>query len=108
MMLVIDTQYMENYGAHDWDGIGKCPEFWKMKGGYQYKILGAPSDADPYEIAKLCNIEYDDIGSKEYVIGYHWESDDWLSVFEREQLEYEGKILHPEPTLYYTNIVESV
>ena len=25
MMLVIDTQYMENYGAHDWDGEGECP-----------------------------------------------------------------------------------
>ena len=25
-------QYAENYGAHDWDGEGQCPQYWKMKG----------------------------------------------------------------------------
>ncbi len=27
-------QYMENYGAHDWDGKGECPQRWKSKGGH--------------------------------------------------------------------------
>ncbi len=26
-------QYKENYGAHDWDGLGLCPQYWKNKGG---------------------------------------------------------------------------
>ena len=43
MMLVIRTQYMENYGAHNWDGTGECPQYWKMKGGYDYKILNVIS-----------------------------------------------------------------
>jgi len=33
MKLVVYTQYLENYGAHDWDGKGLCPSRWKHKGG---------------------------------------------------------------------------
>ena len=40
MMLVIDTQYCENYGAHGWDGEGECPQHWKFKGGSHYKKIG--------------------------------------------------------------------
>ena len=42
MMLVIHTQYQENYGAHDWDGKGVCPQYWKFKDGTEYKITGVP------------------------------------------------------------------
>ena len=38
LKLVIDTQYKENYGAHDWDGTGECPQYWKFKGGSSYLI----------------------------------------------------------------------
>ena len=31
MKLHITCQYMENYGAHDWDGQGECPQHWKFK-----------------------------------------------------------------------------
>ena len=34
MKLVIQTQVKENYGAHDWDGEGSCPQYWKFKGGH--------------------------------------------------------------------------
>lgn len=34
--LVIHTQSWENYGAHDWDGQGECPQCWKAKGGDTY------------------------------------------------------------------------
>ena len=33
MKLRIHTQHYENYGAHDWDGEGECPQYWKAKGG---------------------------------------------------------------------------
>lgn len=33
MQLLITTQIQENYGAHDWDGEGACPQYWKFKGG---------------------------------------------------------------------------
>ena len=36
MKAIIQTQHMENYGAHDWDGEGECPQYWKPKGGNTY------------------------------------------------------------------------
>ena len=38
MKLVIHTQFKENYGAHDWDGKGECPQYWKFKGGSTYVV----------------------------------------------------------------------
>lgn len=38
MKLIIQTQYEENYGAHSWDGEGKCPQYWKYKGGATYIV----------------------------------------------------------------------
>ena len=35
---ILNTQYCENYGAHDWDGTGECPQYWKNKGGSEYII----------------------------------------------------------------------
>jgi hypothetical protein len=40
MKLVIHTQIKENYGAHDWDGQGECPQYWKFKGGNTYVVEG--------------------------------------------------------------------
>jgi len=36
--LKIHSQYYENYGAHDWDGNGNCPQGWKPKGGHTFEI----------------------------------------------------------------------
>ena len=38
MAVHIMTQCRENYGAHDWDGVGQCPQYWKNKGGDDYVI----------------------------------------------------------------------
>lgn len=38
MKLAIYTQIRENYGAHDWDGEGECPQYWKAKGGHVYVV----------------------------------------------------------------------
>jgi hypothetical protein len=38
MKIVITTQIRENYGAHDWDGQGTCPQRWKCKGGNTYVV----------------------------------------------------------------------
>jgi hypothetical protein len=31
VQIAITGDYMENYGAHDWDGQGECPQYWKCK-----------------------------------------------------------------------------
>ena len=47
--LVIQTQHKENYGAHDWDGKGECPQYWKFKGGSTYFVM----DLTDSQVAKI-------------------------------------------------------
>jgi hypothetical protein len=49
MKIVVETQYRENYGAHDWDGQGECPQHWKMKGGNTYFVDCTLSEAQSTE-----------------------------------------------------------
>lgn len=100
MKLYITCQYMENYGAHDWDGQGECPQYWKMKGGEDYFFPLGPHGRSEEALAELVeyfrkDVEWDDIGSRQYIINYTVVADDYMTQFERDQLEYEGKITYP-------------
>lgn len=44
IIVVISTQFLENYGAHDWDGRGECPQHWKPKGGDTYFVNASAAD----------------------------------------------------------------
>lgn len=104
MKLHIQTQIQENYGAHDWDGEGTCPQYWKFKGGNDYMYpLGANGRSDE-AVAELVSyfrkqVETDDIGYREYIIGYGVVADDFLTDFERSQMEFDGKIYFPAKVL---------
>ena len=104
MMLVIRTQYMENYGAHDWDGTGQCPQYWKMKGGSEYKITNVPLNIDYQEVVSMANVETDNEYCREYILDWSIESDDYLSWFEKSQLEYDGEITCKEPIIEYSEL----
>jgi hypothetical protein len=104
MMLVIRTQYMENYGAHDWDGTGQCPQYWKMKGGSEYKITDIPLNIDYQEVVSMANVETDNEYCREYILDWSMESDDYLSWFEKSQLEYDGEITSKEPVIEYSEL----
>jgi hypothetical protein len=106
MILVIDTQYMENYGAHDWDGQGSCPQYWKMKGGEEYMVTGIPNNCDVALVLRMLGqeVEWSDHGSRSYVLGTHFESDGYLSEFERSQQEYDGQITFAAPRIAYTDL----
>lgn len=72
MKLVIQTQYRENYGAHDWDGKHACPQYWKNKGGDTFFIdVSIEQAQDPafYEAVDAC-IEHDSDYIHEYVINH--------------------------------------
>ena len=103
MKLHIITQYMENYGAHDWDGEGECPQRWKMKGGEDYFILNVNSDAEAdAAVAQVRgDIEWNDIGSRQYIIGYGLVANEYMTEFEVSQLEYDGKITCPAKVLEF-------
>lgn len=107
MMLVIETQCYENYAWNEDGSIGTGPDaYWKAKGGRFYKILGVPSDVDLDEVVSLVrdNIEYSNDYTQQTIIGYGLESDDWMSWFERSQLEYDGSIEFAEPTIEYSDL----
>ena len=97
MKLLITTQIQENYGAHDWDGQGECPQYWKFKGGsdYSYALGSSLRNAETLnEIVEYFRkqIECNNEGFREYIIGFDVVADDYLTDFERSQLEYDGSI----------------
>lgn len=99
MKLMITTQVQENYGAHDWDGTGTCPQYWKFKGGSDYFYNLGPVMRNAEALAELVHVlsqqvECDNVGFREYVIGWSVEADDYLTDFERSQLEYDGEIVY--------------
>ena len=98
-MLVIDTQYKENYGSEE-------QPYWKFKGGSSYKVLGIPSNIDNAEVVELVRreVEHFDVFTEEYILGWTVQSDDWMSDFEKSQLEYEGEITYHEPTIDYAEL----
>jgi hypothetical protein len=104
MKLHITCQYMENYGAHDWDGNGECPQRWKFKGGEDFFYpLGTAGRSDE-AIAELVNyfrpeVEWSDVGSRQYIVGYGIVADDFMTDFERSQLEFDGSIAYPAKIL---------
>ena len=106
-MLVIATQIHENYGAHDWDGTGECPQYWKAKGGHEYKITNIPLNVDLAEIVALANVESDDHYFRESIIDWTVEADDYMSWYEKSQLEFDGEVEYPEPEVDYNDLNRS-
>jgi hypothetical protein len=104
MKLVIRTQFMENYGAHDWDGEGECPQYWKMKGGSEYMIENVPLNIDYAAVVEMAEVEKNNEYVREYILDWSLESDDYMSWFEKSQLEYDGKISCKEPRIDYDEI----
>ena len=98
MKLLITTQLYENYGAHDWDGKGSCPSYWKAKGGNDYVIKdfrGGDEAATRMVMAVRERIEESSDYYQETIIGWELVEDSYLTDFERSQLEYEGEIKYP-------------
>ena len=94
--IVLWTQVYENYAWNEDGSLGKGDDaYWKAKGGSEYVV----KNVDVNRAAEIATwaagqIEQDNDAFREYVI--HWEivEDDYLTEFERDQLEYEGKITY--------------
>ena len=111
MKLVITTQVRENYGAHDWDGTGICPQYWKFKGGSEYTVDNIEHFVtidDDFFAKNIKSVVYDYIAQKitqdsdyyeESILNYSIEDNDYMSEFEKSQLEYEGSIRFYEPRI---------
>ena len=91
--LLITTQVYENYGAHDWDGVGTCPQYWKAKGGSDYVIRNINVNQTTETVMAIRGqIEEDTDAFRETIIDWSIVADDALTEFEQSQLNYEGVI----------------
>jgi hypothetical protein len=95
MKVLITTQYRENYGT-------EADPYWKFKGGSEYFIEGV----DPLKVAPgtlvdkvKSEIEYSNPMSEEYILDWELVADDYMTDFEKSQLEYEGKVTFPAKIL---------
>jgi hypothetical protein len=98
--LLITTQVYENYAWNEDGSIGTgANAYWKPKGGSDYLVKNLTSlvltTIRDLVDAVRPQIEQDNDYFREHVI--HWEvvADDYLTEFERDQLEFEGKIVYP-------------
>ena len=76
IIVVISTQFRENYGAHDWDGEGYCPQHWKSKGGDTYFINASADDIanTQWWVDVERSIEHSSAYSEEYIAVCFWVS----------------------------------
>jgi hypothetical protein len=100
LKLLITTQVYENYGAHDWDGKGTCPSYWKAKGGSDYVVKNINvNQVTETVMAVRGQIEEDNDHYRETIIDFRLVKDDYLTEFEQSQLAYEGAIRFPAKEL---------
>lgn len=96
--LLISTQVYENYAWMEDGSLGTGDKaYWKAKGGSDYVVRGV-DECDMIDIIVdrvRGKIETDNDAVQEHIIGYRVVADDYLTEFERSQLEYEGRIVFP-------------
>jgi hypothetical protein len=103
MKLLLTTQVYENYAWQEDGSIGTGENaYWKAKGGSEYVV----KNVDPLKVApgSIVNsvrnqVEEDNEYFREYITDWELVPDDYLTDFERSQLEYEGQIDHPAKEL---------
>jgi hypothetical protein len=101
--IVISTQIHENYGAHDWDGKGQCPQYWKAKGGNEYRHPASLDLSEVQDRAKvgafvkeLTNaVTRDDDSFQEYVVDWEFLPVGELTHSEKDQVEWYGSVKYP-------------
>ena len=102
--LLIVTQVYENY-AWDDDGVLGTGEnaYWKAKGGDEYVVPNFTAFDRVTEVvmALRSKIEADTDAYREMIVDFEIVADDYLTEYEKNQLEFDGKILFPAKELEF-------
>jgi hypothetical protein len=90
MKAIIFTQVYENYGT-------ETDAHWKAKGGDEYVVRNVANEEDATitVMGVRSQIEQSNDFVRETIINWKLVDDNYLTEFERSQLEYEGKIDFP-------------
>lgn len=108
MKFLITTQYKENYGTAE-------EPYWKYKGGTDYivEVDGFRYDEDmAYKKGQMIidalasRIEYSNPMSEEYILEWSFVQDDYMTWFEKSQLEYDGEIKFPARRTTYEELMK--
>jgi len=89
MKMYLWTQVFENYGSAE-------NPHWKAKGGSDYFVENITAENQDDMLIQA--IEYVSYSSDFYIerfVGFEIVPDDFMTQFERDQLEFEGKIDYP-------------
>ena len=101
--LLITTQVYENYAWREDGTLGVGADaYWKAKGGSDYVVKnfkGGAAAATAMVMAVRGQIEVDNDGYREHIIDWAIVADNYLTEFERNQLEYDGSITFPAQEL---------
>ena len=96
--LLITTQVYENYAWNEDGSLGTGDNaYWKAKGGNDYVLLNFTDFTNTTEVVMglRSQIESDNNFFREHIIDWSVVEDDYLTQFERDQLEHEGQIRFP-------------
>ena len=103
--LLITTQVFENYAWREDGTLGTGADaYWKAKGGNDYVVKsfkGGEEAATTVVMALREQIEQSNDGYMEHIIDFSIVADDYLTEFERSQLEYDGSITFPARELEF-------
>lgn len=100
--LLIQTQVYENYAWMEDGTLGVGENaYWKAKGGSDYVVKNFKdfNRATETVMALRGQIEQDTDAFREYIISWEIVADDYLTQFEKDQLEFEGVIRFPSKEL---------
>jgi hypothetical protein len=103
--IYIQTQDYENYAWNEDGSLGVGAEaYWKAKGGRDIFVpVPGFREYDTFAEKNLQmivdsvrdRIECANDGYMSTIIGYSLVADDYMTEFEKDQLEYEGKVTYP-------------
>ena len=101
--LLITTQVFENYAWREDGTLGTGADaYWKAKGGNDYVVKNFKGkDVTMAVMALREQIEQANDGYMEQIVDFNIVADDYLTEFERSQLEYEGRITFPATELQF-------
>jgi len=96
MKAIFYTQVFENYAFREDGSIGTGADaYFKAKGGDEYVVLNVDRSAMSRILAEVkAKVEVSNDYFRETVVDFQLVEDDYLTEYEREQLEWDGCIVY--------------
>ena len=99
--LLITTQVYENYAWREDGTIGTGVDaYFKPKGGDEYVVRGVDPE-QVFEVLEKVALQIEQANDyfQEFIVDTQIVDDDYLTEYERDQLEYGGQIMFPAKEL---------